>query len=209
MQVILSRPRSRGLTVARNPTTPAGTSPGTELNPESSVTKGRPTPSRKEQEAARKRPLVVNDNAERRRREREAAAALREKQRIGLANGDQRYLPARDRGPQKKWVRDFVDARWSVGELVVPVVVIYLVASFIPNQPTVMPIAELSALWALLVIVAIDVFVLGRSVRKGLAAKFGSENVERGVRFYAAVRSVYLRVLRVPRPQAKRGEYPE
>jgi hypothetical protein len=195
--------------VARNPTTPPGTSPGTELNPESSTTKGRPTPSRKDQEAARKRPLVVNDNAERRRREREAAAALREKQRIGLANGDQRFLPARDRGPQKKWVRDFVDARWSVGELVVPVVVIYLIASFIPNQPTVMQVAELSALWALLVIVAIDVLVLGRSVRRGLAAKFGPENVERGVSFYAAVRSVYLRVLRVPRPQAKRGEYPE
>jgi hypothetical protein len=195
--------------VAHNPQSPAGTTPGTELNPESSTAKGRPTPSRKEQEAARKRPLVVNDRAERRRREREAAAALREKQRIGMANGDQRYLPARDRGPQKRWVRDYVDARWSVGELIVPVVVIYLVASFIPNQPTVFQIAELSALWGLLIIVAIDVIVLGATIRKGLGAKFGVDNVEKGVRFYAALRSVYLRVLRVPRPSAKRGEFPE
>jgi hypothetical protein len=195
--------------VAHNPQSPAGTTPGTELNPESSTTKGRPTPSRKEQEAARKRPLVVNDRAERRRREREAAAALREKQRIGMANGDQKYLPARDRGPQKKWVRDYVDARWSVGELIVPVVVVYLVASFIPNQPTAFQIAELAALWGLLIIVAIDVIVLGSTIRKGLGAKFGADNVEKGVRFYAALRSVYLRVLRVPRPNAKRGEFPE
>jgi hypothetical protein len=176
--------------------------------PDTASVKGRPTPSRKEQEAARKRPLVVNDRAERRRREREAAAVAREKQRIGMANGDERFLPARDRGVQRRWVRDYVDARWSVGELIVPVVVIYLIVSFIPNQPDVIVLAELMSLWALLIVTGIDAFFLGRTVHKGLAAKFGADKVERGVRFYAAVRSVYMRVLRVPRPQAKRGDYP-
>jgi len=104
--------------VARSTQSPAGTSPGTELNQDSiSSTKGHATPSRKEQEAARKRPLVANDRAERRRREREAANAERERARVGMANGEQKYLPIRDRGPQRKYIRDYVDARWSVGEL--------------------------------------------------------------------------------------------
>ncbi len=194
--------------MARTPQSPSGASEGTQLNVDSVSAKGRPTPSRKEQEAARKRPLVVNDRSERRRREREAAAAARERQRIGMANGDEKFLPARDRGAQKRWVRDYVDARWSVGELLVPVVVLYLIASFIPNQPDALVLAELASLWVLLGITAIDAIVLGFAVRRGLRAKFGEDKVERGVRFYAAIRSVYLRILRVPRPQAKRGEYP-
>jgi hypothetical protein len=194
--------------VASTPKTPTEGTAAAQPVPDTGSVKGRPTPSRKAQEAARKRPLVVNDRAERRRREREAAAVAREKQRIGMANGDERFLPARDRGVQRRWVRDYVDARWSVGELIVPVVVIYLVVSFIPNQPDEFVLAELMSLWALLIITGIDAFFLGRTVQKGLAAKFGADKVERGVRFYAAVRSVYLRVLRVPRPQAKRGDYP-
>ena len=36
------------------------------------------------------------------------------KQREALANGDERYLPARDKGPVRRFVRDYVDSRfWS------------------------------------------------------------------------------------------------
>ena len=60
--------------------------------------KHRPTPSRAEQEAARKRPLVA-DTKEARARAKAELASQRERARIGMANGEEKYLPVRDRGP--------------------------------------------------------------------------------------------------------------
>jgi hypothetical protein len=45
-------------------------------------------------------------------------------------------------------------------------------------------------------------------VRKGLRAKYGEENAENGVRWYAAMRSLQMRGLRLPKAQIKRGEKP-
>ena len=42
---------------------------------------------------------------------------------------------------------------------------------------------------------------------KKLAAKFGADKVEK-VRWYAAMRALQLRPLRLPKPQVKRGQYP-
>ena len=53
--------------------------------------------------------------------------------------------------------------------------------------------------------VAIDCVILGFLVRRKLAAKFGGmDRVERGVRWYAAMRAIQLRVIRLPKPQVKR-----
>jgi hypothetical protein len=181
-------------------------SPGTELNQDSvSSGKGRPTPTRKEKEAARKRPLVANDRTERRRQERTATAALRERQRIGQANGEEKYLPIRDRGPQRRYVRDYVDARWSLGELLLPFIALFFIASFFPQFPAIVTVSIL-VMWAVLLVAAGDIIVLGFVLRKKLAAKFGS--ADRGVSFYAGLRSVYLRPMRLPKPQVKRGAFP-
>lgn len=192
--------------MARNTQAPEGTSPGTELNQDSvSTGKGRPTPTRKEKEAARKRPLVANDRAERRRQEREASAALREKQRIGLANGDERFLPMRDRGPQRRFIRDYVDARTGISELFFPIILLILVATFFPQYPVVV-ITSTLAMYVVILLVLIDVIVLGIILRKRLVAKFGS--ADKGFRLYSAMRAVYFRPMRLPKPQVKRGVYP-
>src|SRR5690606_41173505 len=65
-----------------------------------------PTPTRKEQEAARRRPLVPKDRKVARLQNRARLQSEREKARIGIANGEERYLPIRDKGPQKRYVRD-------------------------------------------------------------------------------------------------------
>jgi hypothetical protein len=77
------------------------------------VGKGRATPTRAEREAAKRRPLVANT------KEARAAAkadlqARRERARIGMENGEDKYLPTGVRGPQRRWVRDYVDAGWHV-----------------------------------------------------------------------------------------------
>jgi len=168
--------------------------------------KGVPTPSRREQEAARKRPLVPTDRKEAARAARAKQAEAREKARIGMAAGDDRYLTARDRGPQRRYVRDYVDARFSIGEFLIPVMLIVIVLTFLPWPA--MQVYGLFALWGFFLIAVIDCFVLGFMVRRRVGDKFGKTKVERGLRWYAAMRALQLRVMRLPKPQVKRGQYP-
>ena len=184
---------------------PSQPEPETPIEPAEAIArKGAPTPSRKEQEAARRRPLVPKDRRLAAKQNREKLAAEREKARIGMANGDERYLSIRDKGPQKRFVRDFVDARFSAGEILMPVLVLVILTWFIPAIDT----YALLAFWAVFVLVVIDCVVLGFQVRRRLRAKFGDDKVERGVRWYAAMRAVQMRFLRLPKPQVKRGQYP-
>lgn len=177
-----------------------------ELNTDSiSSGKGRPTPTRKEKEAARKRPLVSSDRAEARRQARTQMQAQRDRARIGMAAGEEKYLPVRDRGPQKRYVRDYVDARFSVGELLIPLMFLVIILTFFP-QPEVQLIG-LVALWAFFAVAIIDVVLLGYLVTRKLKEKFGADRVEK-VRWYAAMRALQLRMMRLPKPQVKRGQYP-
>ena len=166
--------------------------------------KGAPTPSRAEQEAARKRPLVPNDRKEAAKQARAQQSEARERARVGMALGDDRYLPARDRGPQKKFVRDYVDARFSIGEILIPVMFAVIILTFIPS--TEVQAIGIIALWSFFLIAVIDVIILGAVLTRKLRQRYG-DRVEK-VRWYAAMRALQLRVLRLPKPQVKRGQYP-
>ncbi|MGR0320309.1 DUF3043 domain-containing protein [Agromyces sp. ZXT2-3] len=169
------------------------------------VGKGAPTPTRAEREAANRRPLVPNDRKEAARQARAKAAEARERARIGMAAGDEKYLPARDRGPQKKFVRDYVDARFSIGEILIPVMFAVIVLTFVPSYEV--QTIGIFALWGFFLISVVDVIILGVTLQRKLAAKFGATRVER-FRWYAAMRALQLRPLRLPKPQVKRGQYP-
>ncbi|WP_349427726.1 DUF3043 domain-containing protein [Microbacterium sp. LWS13-1.2] len=167
--------------------------------------KGRPTPSRAEQEAARKRPLVA-DTKEARARAKADLATQREKARIGMANGDQRYLPARDQGPQRKFVRDWVDAGWHLGEAVMPAMVLVILATFLP-----IPALQYYAfvgLWIFIFFVIGDMVITSITVKRAVKKKFGEGKAEKGLGWYAAMRTVQMRFLRLPKPQVKRGQKP-
>lgn len=168
------------------------------------VGKGHPTPSRKEREAANKRPLVPDDRKEARRLERARMNEERNRARIGLASGDERYLPLRDRGPQKKYARDYVDARYNVGELMVPFMFLVIIMTFIPS----LPVQESSflVLWTFFFIALTDVMILSIRLRKKMTEKFGS--IDKGVRWYAGMRSLQMRPLRLPKPQVGRRQFP-
>ncbi|HWH97720.1 MAG TPA: DUF3043 domain-containing protein, partial [Pseudolysinimonas sp.] len=105
-----------------------------EVEPEpTSSGKGHATPTRKEREAALRRPLVPKDRKLAASQNRATMATEREKARIGMAKGDERYLPIRDRGPQKRFARDFVDARFSAGEILMPTLVLVILTWFVPQ----------------------------------------------------------------------------
>jgi hypothetical protein len=186
--------------VARTSKTPDAAAVEPEPVP---ATKGHATPTRKEQEAARRRPLVPKDRRLAAAQNRSSIAAEREKARVGMAKGEERYLPARDKGVQKRYTRDFVDARFSAGEILMPMLVLVILTFFVPS------IADIAmyGFWGIFFVVVIDCIVLGFQVRRRLAAKFGKDKVEK-VTWYAAMRAVQMRFLRLPKPQVKRGEYP-
>lgn len=169
--------------------------------------KGRPTPTRKQREAQNLRPLVVNDRRAASREARLKMAEAREKARVGLAAGDERYLPDRDKGPQRKWIRDYVDARFSVGEIMIPLMFVIIILSFF-NDVNVQFFA-IVGLWVFFATAIIDAFILGAIVKRRLGRRFGPENVQKGSRWYAAMRAMQLRVMRLPKPQVKRGRFPE
>lgn len=167
--------------------------------------KGAPTPKRSEQEAARKRPLVPDDRKAAAKEARAKNAEARQRAQAGLAAGDERYLPARDRGPQKRYVRDYVDARFSVGEVLIPVMFAVILLTLVPAVEV--QYIGILVLWGFFAVAVIDVIILGATLKRKLGVKFGADNVEK-VRWYAAMRALQLRPLRLPKPQVKRRQFP-
>ncbi|UOR03040.1 DUF3043 domain-containing protein [Leucobacter allii] len=169
------------------------------------IGKGRPTPSRKQAEAANARPIVGSKDKAAQKELRRQQTELRERARVGMMQGEERYLTARDKGPQRRYVRDFVDARWSVGEMLIPMMLVVLVMTFIPG---VVQVISLIVIWVFVGIAILDAVILGIRLKGRLAAKFGADHVQPGFRWYAAMRAFQFRPLRVPKPQVKRGASP-
>ncbi len=139
------------------------------------------------------------------KRQREARRAELAKQREALASGNERHLPARDKGPVRRLARDFVDSRFSVAEFFLPMAVIILVLSMLPS----LQLKNISLLLWLVVIVLIVIDSIGTTVRlkKRIRERYPDEN-RRGAIAYALMRTLQMRRMRLPKPQVARGEKP-
>ena len=165
--------------------------------------KGRPTPKRSEAQTLRRKAVTTpTDRKAAAKQARESRRVDMTKQRQALAGGDERYLPARDRGPVRKYVRDYVDSRMRVAEFFLPVAVVILVLSVVQ----VGSLQNLSLLLWLVVIVAIivDSFVTGLRLRGLVRSRFPDENTK-GAVAYGLMRTLQMRRLRLPKPQVQRG----
>jgi hypothetical protein len=65
-------------------------------------------------------------------------------------------------------------------------------------------LVSLVLMWGLFVVVILDALVIGRRVKKLVAQKFGS--IEKSLAWYAGMRSLQMRPMRLPKPQVKRGQ---
>lgn len=176
---------------------------------ETETGKGRATPSRKEAEAARKArlkaPVSRKDQV---KRDREVRDALRAKQREALKTGDEKYLPARERGPVRHFARDFVDRRRNVGELLIPflfAILVFLFIAGVSGHPEWTNYATAIVYPLIIMSVVVDVIVMTRSLRKELKTRFEPDET-RGTMAYAVMRSMQLRRMRLPKPQMKHGD---
>ena len=174
--------------------------------PDAEAKKGRPTPKRSEAEANRRgRAYVPMDRKEAARADRDAARAARERQRLALLNGDERSLPNRDRGPVRRFARDYIDSRITAAEWFLPLAVIVLVLNVLPSTS----VKNFSLIiWVVMIalIVAHSV-LLALGLRKQLAQRFAGQNTK-GAVVYALLRSLQMRRLRLPKAQVKRGQKP-
>ena len=176
--------------------------------PTDAVGKGRPTPKRKEAEAANKRPLVAADRTSAAKAARVQAREQRDKEMRAMQVGDEKNMPPRDRGPVKRFVRDWIDARFTLGEFFLPVAAVFLVVQFAFAAAN-SPIAVFAMLFLYLYVIVslVDGVVVWWQLKRRLRAKFGE--VPGGTLMYAVMRAFQLRRARLPKPQVKRRQFPE
>jgi len=177
--------------VPEEPTTPSGK-------------KDQPTPKRKEQEAANKRGLVVDVKADSKQR-RAKDRARREAEYAALKTGDEKHMPVEHRGPEKRFIRDYIDARSSIGEFLLPASIVFVILSLaLPGLGAII----ILAFYAIVLMAGVETWLMLRRLKKNFAIKFGEGKLPRGFTFYAIARSLNIRRFRTPKPKVKRGEYP-
>jgi Flp pilus assembly protein TadB len=174
---------------------------------ETEAGKGRATPSRKEAEAARKARLKTpSSRKDQAKRDREARDSMRTRQREALKSGEEKYLPARERGPVRRFARDYVDRRRNVAEYLLIFLVIILLMGFVASGTgdAWVGTATFFTYPLIIVLVIVDEFFLVRGLRRELKARFSPDETG-GTVGYAVLRTMQLRRMRLPKPQIERG----
>lgn len=166
--------------------------------------KGRPTPTRKEAEAAAKA------RAKTPRTRKELAAAQRSTRsessksaRQAMREGDERFFPARDKGPERRFVRDFVDARFSLVELIIPLLLVTMILGYSGNSG----LARIgnTLLLGTVVVVVMDLLFLRFRLRRAFAVRFPGQS-PKGLTYYAVTRSMQMKFMRLPKSRVRIGQ---
>jgi len=182
-------------------TTPVPAEPTSES---AAQKKGRPTPSRKEAEAAAKaRAKVPRTRKEMAAAQKASRGQSSNQMRQAMRTGDDRYLPARDKGPVRRFVRDYVDSRFSFIELLIPLMLVVLILGFTGN-PTITTYANLAMLSVFLLII-VDLVRLRFRLKRELTTRF-PDAATNGTTYYAVTRSMQMRFMRMPKAQVKVGQ---
>lgn len=183
--------------------------PSTETDPDQTTGgraggKGRPTPTRKEAEAAAKaRAKVPRTRKEQAAAQRLARSESSTKMRQAMKTGDERYLPARDRGPVKRFLRDYVDSRFSFVELMIPVLLVTTVMAWSGNAA----VASYgnAILFGMLLLIVVDMLRLRFKLRREMATRF-PDAPTKGITYYAVMRSLQMKFMRLPKSQVRIGQ---
>jgi hypothetical protein len=166
--------------------------------------KGRPTPTRKEAEAAAKaRAKTPRTRKELARAQREVRVESSQQVRAAMKSGDERYYMARDKGPMRRFCRDFVDCRFSFLDVLFPLLIVSMVLGYTGND-TLMELSSFLLLATLLMLV-LDATFLRLRLRRELARRFPGESMK-GTTYYTLSRALNPRFLRMPKAQVKIGQ---
>ena len=174
---------------------PATPEPTTTLESAPTGNKDRPTPTRKEAEAARRQRMNTTLSKKQSR-----AAASRQSRSERM-----KTISAREAVPEKVLMRDYIDARFNLGEFLLPSVVVILAVTLLGSYwPAVTLIATL-AMYLFIIAVFVDGYLMWRGFKKVLAKRLPKAS-PKGLLLYGMTRSTQIRRFRSPAPRIKRGE---
>lgn len=187
-----------------------------EKSDEKSAVKSReknaPTPKRNAAQAQNLRPLVP---ADRKASAKQARARIRQRENIqyeAMRTGDLAHMPKVEQLPWRVYIRDYVDARFNIGEFFVPFAIVIMVCLFVLSRFVIVYIALAVLLYAYLFASVIDMFIMWRKLRKELVRRYGDVAVSKQSRsgMYAWSRAMQMRHWRLPKPSSpKRGNWPK
>jgi len=164
---------------------------------------GVPTPKRGSQQVRRAAGVPAKNSPEQAKAARTLARQKRMADRDAMMRGEESALLARDRGPEKRLVRNLVDARRNIGSYFFGIVLVLLLLSSV--SPQLLALGDLIFLFMLLAI-AVDSYFLSRKIKRVVAERMPKSTVRMGVLYrYGIMRALSLRFMRIPKPQVKTG----
>lgn len=163
--------------------------------------KGRPTPTRKEAEAAARDRAKASANPKGGSRDQRMSQTA--KMREAMRTGDDRYLPSRDQGPVKAFVRNWLDRRLTLTEFLMPILLGVLVLTTSRQSAGAGYLAE----ELLVLAVGLELGILTTMMRRAVRREFPAESTK-GLTSYLFLRAIQLRPLRMPKTQVKIGGMP-
>ncbi|MGO1667427.1 DUF3043 domain-containing protein [Flaviflexus sp.] len=170
--------------------------------------KGRPTPTRKEAEAANRRPLVPKDRKAAKREARARRDAEFQREQLAMKTGDEAQLPYAHKGPVRRWARDYIDARFNIASYFFGLALAVLLLVFLQILNPNIAVIAMVILYGVMLIMLIDSFIASGKMKKKAVEKFGDDRVPRGIRWQMFGRTFYPRRWRRPIPMVDRGEWP-
>jgi hypothetical protein len=157
--------------------------------------KARPTPTRKEAEAARRQRVTQTySKKEARKYASQQARANR-----------MRAINQREGAPDKALMRDYVDSRFNLGEFLLPSVVVILAITILGSYVRGVAGFATLAMYLFILLVIVDNFMMWRGFKKVLAARLPKASTK-GLLMYGMTRATQLRRFRMPAPRVKRGD---
>ncbi len=174
---------------------PATPEPTTTLESAPSGKKDRPTPTRKEAEAARRQRMNTTLSKKQSR-----AAASRQSRSERM-----KTISAREAVPEKVLMRDYIDARFNLGEFLLPSVVVILAVTLLGSYWPVVTLIATMAMYLFIIGVFVDGYLMWRGFKKVLAKRLPKAS-PKGLLMYGMTRSTQIRRFRSPAPRIKRGE---
>ena len=161
--------------------------------------KGKPTPKRKDAEAKLKiSPLSPTASKDAKRALKEQSRVRRLEARAAYMRGEESALPYRDKGPARRFVRNYIDERRSISEYFLVLIMLVLFLTIIPIPAV--QLAAVALMYSSMIFMTVNGIFLSRKLKKLVADKYPEESTK-GIGMYGWMRSTQLRRLRAPAPQ--------
>jgi hypothetical protein len=166
--------------------------------------KGRPTPKRSDSRKAR-RNAAPRNRKEAAQIRRDKLRSERTKTRQALITGDERHLPPRDAGPEKRLARDVIDSRFTLGQMLFGFMLVALALSF--AKASIINLIATAVILVMFVTFIVDAYINGGRAKDAVVERYGEDHAI-GIRAYGMTRSMLPRRFRKPPPKVNRGDSP-